>query len=351
MFEQTPWMCGQKLHKNKYEIKRELGRGRVAITYLAEDRDGEKVVIKTLNPSILKELNDRDRNYLESGFADESRKLALCKHPNIVSIIENFRHEQLNCMVMEYIDGNNLANILESRHQIPEKEALDYIQQIGQALIEIHKQGFLHRDITPENIVLRKGTYQAVLIDFDLARGFDNPLTSRGAGVDGFAPIELYFNTTRSQQQRGPWTDIYSLAATLYMLLTGKIPVNSCERKDRNIGLKLPKEHNPNISDRVNRAIIHGMELEGDKRPQTVQEWLDELGLKREISVQIRKIPFWKIITGTLSTLALLAGLISGLEATVNLCEKLPLLRKLPLLGVICPTSTNSVIEDNPVNS
>ncbi|AKG21644.1 serine/threonine protein kinase [Calothrix sp. 336/3] len=302
------WIAGQKIHHDKYEIKQELGRGRVAITYLAEDTRGKKVVIKTLNPDILNQLSQSDRDYLESGFADESRKLALCRHPHIVSVIENFKHQQLDCMVMEHIDGDNLANILASRRQIPEKEALDYIQQIGQALIAVHKQGFLHRDIKPDNIMLRKGSYKVVLIDFDLARGFDSPLTSRGNRVDGFTAIELYFNSARSQQQRGAWTDIYSLAATLYILLTGEKPVSSCDRQDNNIGLKPPKEHNPDISDRVNNAILHGMQLQGENRPQTVQEWLDELGLKPKFSIsQIPKIPLWAIITGIITLLSLIS--------------------------------------------
>ncbi|MEM7553238.1 MAG: serine/threonine-protein kinase [Cyanobacteria bacterium P01_A01_bin.84] len=319
------WVPQQQLHNSKYEIKQELGRGRVAITYLAEDNNGQKVVIKTLNPDILNQLTDSDRNYLESGFADESRKLSLCKHPNIVRVIENFKHQQLNFMVMEYIDGDNLGNILASRRQIPEKEALNYIQQIGQALIEVHKQEFLHRDIKPENIMLRKGTYQVVLIDFDLARDFDSPLTSRSDRVDGFTPIELYFNTTRSQQQRGAWTDVYSLAATLYILLTGEKPVNSCDRKDQNVGLKPPKDHNPDISDKVNNAIIHGMELQGEQRPQTVQKWLNELGLKSKISISIRKIPLWAIITGIITLLSLISVAKDGRDLWIDITSPKPL--------------------------
>lgn len=333
------WVSGQKLHKDKYEIKRELGRGRVAITYLAEDRNGKKFVIKTLNPDILNQLSVSDRNYLESGFADESRKLALCKHPNIVSVIENFKHQQLDCMVMEYIDGDNLANILASRRQIPEKEALNYIQQIGEALIEVHKQKFLHCDIKPENIILRKGTYEVVLIDFDLARGFDSPTSRDDYRSHGFTPVELYVNTPQSQQQRGDWTDVYSLAATLYMLLTGEKPVSSCDRKDQNIGLKPPKEHNPNISDRINSAIIHGMNLATDKRPQTVQEWLNELGLKHKTS--IRKIPLWAIITGILPILALLAALISGLKDGIDLWKD--------LFPSASPTLTNPATKSDEV--
>ena len=78
------WASGQKLHREQYEIKQELGQGHFAITYLAEDRNGKNVVIKTLNPNLLNQLTDQDRDRLKSGFADESRKLAICKYPNIV---------------------------------------------------------------------------------------------------------------------------------------------------------------------------------------------------------------------------------------------------------------------------
>lgn len=97
------WAPGQKLHRDKYEIKRELGRGRIGITYLATNRDGKETVIKTLNPDLLNQLGLEDRNYLESGFLDEAPKLARCQHPNIVLMIESFKEGDLPCIVMEYI--------------------------------------------------------------------------------------------------------------------------------------------------------------------------------------------------------------------------------------------------------
>jgi serine/threonine-protein kinase len=316
------WVPGQKLHRDKYEIKQELGRGRIAITYLAKNRDGNDVVIKTLNPDILNQLSQEDRNYLESGFLDEAPKLARCKHPNIVLMIESFKEGNLLCIVIEYIQGDNLAKLVKSRGFFPEKEALDYIQQIGQALIEVHKQGFLHRDIKPENIMVRAGTYQAVLIDFDLARGFDSPLTSRGDRVNGFTPIELYSNSTRQQARRGAWTDIYSLAATLYVLLTGQQPVSAIDRKDQNKRLTEPKELNNQISDRINNAIIHGMELEPEQRPKTVEDWLKELGLQTG-GFTLPKLPWtqplWAWILEIMGVLALLAALISGVKDGTDL--------------------------------
>lgn len=317
------WASGQKLHRDRYEIKQQLGQGNFAITYLAEDRHGKNVVIKTLDSNLLNQLSNEDRDRLKSGFADESRKLAICKHPNIVQVIDTFEEGDLKCMVMEHILGDNLAKIVQPRGFLPEKEALDYIQQIGKALIVVHEQGFLHRDVKPENIILRAGTHQVVLINFDLARRFvDNPVSSRGNLVDKFTPIELYSNSPRQQARRKPWTDIYSLAATLYFLLTGKQPESAIERQDNNKRLIPPKELNDKISDRVNQAILHAMELQPDNRPQTVEDWLKELGLKTA-GISLPKLPWtqplWAWILEIMGVLALFAALISGVKDGTDL--------------------------------
>ncbi|QSJ18405.1 serine/threonine protein kinase [Nostoc sp. UHCC 0702] len=319
------WTPGQKLYRNKYEIKQELGRGRFAITYLAHNLDGKNVVIKTLNPDLLNQLSNQERDRLKSGFADESRKLALCKHPNIVQVIETFEEGDLKCMVMEYIPGDNLAKIVPPRRFLPEKEALNYIQQIGKALIAVHQQQFLHRDVKPENMILRAGTHQVILINFDLARKFvDNPVSSRGNWVDKFTPIELYSNSARQQAQRGPWTDVYSLAATLYFLLTGKQPESAIDRQDNNRRLTPPQELNGTISVTVNQAIVYAMELKPEKRPQKVEEWLKELGLKTS-NFSLPKLPWtqplWAWILEIMGVLALFAALISGIKDGTDLLK------------------------------
>jgi serine/threonine-protein kinase len=266
------WNPGQTLQNGEYRIERKLGWGRFAITYLAKDENGNLLVIKTLDETLLKQLNPKDRNSLESKFYDEALKLERCKHPHIVQVLRTFKEGELFCIAMEYIAGDTLAAL--AQRVLPEKEALGYIRQVGEALMEVHHHRLLHRDVKPDNIMVRAGQYETVLIDFGLAGEFNHPLTSRWKDEE-FAPIEL--NSTKGT--RGAATDIYSLAATLYYLLTGQKPARAMDRRDGTASLSPPKTINPRISEAVNHAIVKGMELQAEARPQTMEEWLKLLGL------------------------------------------------------------------------
>jgi serine/threonine-protein kinase len=253
------WNPGQTLQDGKYILESKLGRGRFAITYLAKDRNGKELVIKTLDEDKLNQLTPGERNSLTNKFVNEGRKLERCKHTHVVSLLDTFMEGQLFCLAMEYIHGDTLESIVRVRKFLPEQEALGYIRQIGEALIEVHKQGLLHRDVKPENIIVRAGQHNVVLIDFDLADEFDHPLTSRFKDKR-FAPIELNSST----RPRGSYTDVYSLAATLYFLLAGDLPASAMDRKDGTASLIPPKIINPLISEPVNHAILKGMELQPD---------------------------------------------------------------------------------------
>ncbi|MFM9156653.1 MAG: serine/threonine protein kinase, partial [Dolichospermum sp.] len=149
--------------------------------------------------------------------------------------------------VMEYIDGEDLGSFVENQGVLSETEALRYIQQIGSALTVVHDNGLLHRDIKPQNIMLRSGKSEAVLIDFGIAREFSQNLTQTHTQMlaDGFAPIEQY----DKRAKRGAFTDVYALAATLYSVLTGELPTISPMRA---IGTELAeaKKINSSISDK-----------------------------------------------------------------------------------------------------
>jgi serine/threonine-protein kinase len=304
------WTAGQTLQDGRYTIERELGGGRFAVTYLAKDEDGNLLVIKTLDEDLLNQLSANDRNSLESKFYDEALKLERCKHPHIVRVLRTFKEGLVFCIAMEYVAGDTLATL--ARRVLPEKEALDYVRQIGDALIEVHRQGLLHRDVKPANIMVRAGTYEAVLIDFGLAAEFDHPLTSRWRD-NQFAPIEL----NSSKRKRKAYTDVYSLAATLYFLLTGQLPASALDRKDANAPLIPPREINPQVSEQVNKAILKGMALAPEDRPQSMQEWLDLLGLKRTIPIpRLRSdaITVWTALGALAGLLAAIVTLIAYLK-------------------------------------
>jgi serine/threonine protein kinase len=274
------WVAGQKLQDGKYTIEKELGKGGFGITYLAKDNNERQVVIKTLNDAVQRRA---DFAKFQQYFLNEALRLAKCNHPHIVRVDEVLNEGHLWCMVMEYIDGEDLAFRVETQGALPEAEALRYIQQIGEALIVVHNNGLLHRDIKPHNIMLRSGKSEAVLIDFGIAREFTPNLTQTHTQMlsDGFAPIEQY----DKRSKRGAYTDVYALATTLYSIVTGEVPTMAPLRAIGTL-LEEPKQINSSISDRVNQAILKGMEVKAENLPQSIQEWfaLLDIGLATTIS-------------------------------------------------------------------
>lgn len=263
------WQPNQQLGNGKYIIEQYLGRGGFGITYIARQQpSGKLVAIKALNPIA---QNQADFPQQQVKFVKEAMRLTKFNHPHIVQVYELIEHQGLWGMVMEYIEGENLAAYITNHGVMTEAQALPIIQQVGEALTFVHQQGFLHRDVKPDNIILRRDNLKPVLIDFGLAREFNfgevQSLTNDR--TPHYAPIEQY----ERRGVFGDYTDVYALAATLYVLLTKELPFAANVRKC-NISLVPPKQHNPRISDRVNEAIVTGMALLAIDRPQSVQEWL-----------------------------------------------------------------------------
>ncbi len=300
------WQSGDELKNGKYIIEKELGRGGFGITYLATSARGELVVIKILKDELL--ARD-DFNQLEEDFVNEAYKLNQFKHPNIVPIIEVIKDNGCWCIVMEYIQGKTLeATVGERNDYLSEGEALNYIKQIGAALKEVHAQGLLHRDIKPQNIMIREDTKDAVLIDFGLALKFNrNPVVNSGGLSHGYAPLEQY-------QLNVIWdyyTDVYALAATLYFVLTKTKPISAKERASAK-KLVPAKDLNPAISQYLNQALELGMSLDPASRPETINIWLELLEKKE------RNRLTWKV-------LSVLLPLGLGLFTTYLFFEKTPI--------------------------
>jgi serine/threonine-protein kinase len=282
----------RKLNNSKYTVERVLGSGRFSQTLLAYhtagDRKDERLVIKTLrtfdekrtpkSSEEIKKLNDKLHR--------EATKLSKCEHRHVVQLIDeefterdSFRNEWV-CLPLEYICGVSLDKL--NQRVLPEKEALRYIRQIGEALIAVHKKGLVHLDVKPDNILVRQKTDEAVLIGFDFSRAPSHGLSeeTQKFASDGFAALEWYLTEDKDKDlgKLGPWSDVYSLAALFYWLLTGVVPPSA---KDRHAGTKPLKslaDFDQEISNRVKNAIEKGMAIKRNHRPQTVQAWLNLLG-------------------------------------------------------------------------
>jgi len=274
MAEVEIWQPGKKLYGGRYTILKatrdriELGSGGFGITYLARDFQGKKVVIKTLNA---KAQASEDFSKIQQSFRDEATRLGYCQHPYIVPIENKFDVGHLPCIVMEYIKGETLWDYVQKNGALSESEALLYIHQIGEALTHIHAKGLLHRDVNPHNIILRSDKSEVILIDFGISKEFIPDVTQRYtvAYTRCFAPLEQ----SDPNGKLGEYTDVYSLAATLYYLLTGKEPSPAPNRAIRD-ELIPPQQHNPKISDNVNYAIFNGMKLDAKNRDRSIKDWL-----------------------------------------------------------------------------
>ena len=260
------------MQNGKYTIIQEIGRGGFGVTFKAMHHYlGQEVVMKTINERL---RQHPDFPKFQRQFQDEAKRLATCVHPHIVRVSDFFEEDSLPYMVMEYVPGETLgAAFVLPGIPLPEAIAIHYIRQIGAALQVVHHNGLLHRDIKPDNIILRQGTQQVVLIDFGIAREFNNgkKQTHTGLVSEGYAPIEQYL----TQASRTAATDVYGLAATLYALLTAQVPIPALLR-DRE-EMPSPRELQPHLSAAVNQAVCRGMAVEPQFRPTTVGEWLQLL--------------------------------------------------------------------------
>ena len=292
---------GYLLQKGKYKLKQVIGQGGFGITYKGiwhTEVKGSLGAMRTEVPVCIKEYFFKDycvrdaysfrvKVHSDTGkllfdkfkekLIKEAKILSEVHHPYIVNVLEVFEENNTAYIAMEYIAGNSLKDKLAKEGMLPEAEVLRYIHQIGEALQFVHQKNILHLDIKPSNILIDKDN-NARLIDFGVSKRYDvgeqETSTTMLTLSKGFASIEQYDN--EGIQSFSPCPDIYSLGATMYNLLTGKIPTESILRATR--PLAKPRELNPAISEQTEQVILKAMEIIPANRYQSVEEMMNALG-------------------------------------------------------------------------
>jgi serine/threonine-protein kinase len=203
------------LFDGRYKIVRKLGAGGMANVYLAEDQElGRRVAIKILN-----ERHANDDQFVER-FRREAKNAAGLSHPNIVSIFDRGEAEGTYYIAMEYLDGRSLKELISTRGPAPINVSVDYARQILAALRVAHRQGLVHRDIKPHNVLV-DGEGRVKVTDFGIARAGPSQMTEEGS-IIGTAQ---YLSPEQAQGAPvTPASDLYSVGIVLYELLTGTVP-------------------------------------------------------------------------------------------------------------------------------
>ncbi len=259
-----------------YELFEKIAEGGMGTVYKARDKaTGTVVAMKVVPPQVAK------NPVLMKRFEQEYHVAHALDHPNIVRALDFGWEGPSPYLVMEFVDGESLGQRIERDGKIPEKEAIQIIAQVAQALHKAHKQGLIHRDVKPDNIlVTADGT--AKLADLGLVKELETDLnltrTGRGLGTPHFMAPEQFRNAKGADAR----CDIYSLAATLYMMLTGELPFKSTGPLDAwmkkiNNELVPARELVPNLSERVDWALRRGMSVDKEQRPATCREFVEDL--------------------------------------------------------------------------
>ncbi|MEM1371816.1 MAG: serine/threonine-protein kinase, partial [Pseudomonadota bacterium] len=272
----------------EYRIKRVLGSGGFANTYLATDLSLKRdVAIKEYFPSeisiridgssvrVKAPSYDTHFNWGMDRFVREAKTLAKFRHPNIVRVFRTFDANDTAYTVLDFVNGADMEAWLKGLGRLPRQDELDRVMSpILDALEKVHAAKILHRDIKPANIYIRSADQAPVLLDFGAARfAAAGEFTGTTAAIvsRGYSPHEAYATDSKLQ---GPWTDIYGLAATIHRALSGKEPVESTLRvlEDGLVparDLKLTQPFRNEFLD----AIDWGLNVLPNERPHDVGAW------------------------------------------------------------------------------
>lgn len=285
----------------KYLIGNCLGEGGFGITYIGRDLTLDiKIAVKEYFPngyvnrnntveSTVTATTEGQKQFFNKGkerFLEEARKVAkFLGEPGIVGIREYFEANGTAYIIMEYLEGENLAVYIKHHGVFPPEKIFRLMLPITQSLKRVHNTGLIHRDISPDNIMyLSNGNLK--LMDFGSARYFTNEQKEMSVLLKkGYAPEEQY----RKNGKQGPWTDVYGLCATIYRCLTGNIPEDALDRL-REDTLVPPSKMGIAIPPALENILLYGMAVFKENRCQSMDELssLIEMALDRPREAEIR---------------------------------------------------------------
>lgn len=264
-----------------YKIVEQVGKGGMGAVYRAIAPDGETVALKILAAHLTDNDVQRKRFYQE---AEVAMRL---DHPNIVRAIEVGESEGQHFFAMEFVEGENLGKRIKEFGRLPEEESIRIICEVAEALEKAHSENLVHRDVKPDNVMITPDG-AVKLADMGLMKQLENDLnltkTGKGLGTPHFMAPEQF----RDAKNADARCDVYSLGATLYMMVTGELPFRSSSPLDSFIKkskneYKPPRELNPELSQRVATIIQMTMEADRDNRPQSARSFADLLQGKQPL--------------------------------------------------------------------
>lgn len=276
---------GTSLCGGKYVIEKMIGMGGFGITYYAKHAtlqqyyaikeffiNGYCIRDNTTKRVFVQGIDEEEYDSYKQKFVAEAQTLADLQHGSIVSVIDIFEENGTSYMVMPFVKGVTLQRMVETQGKLPFDVAVNYMAQICEAVSYIHQKHILHRDLTPDNIIV-KADDKVTIIDFGAARKFVEDKTQRHTAIvkKGYAPIEQYSATSR----KGSYSDIYSLGAVFYFLLTGQKPMDATVRMMEK--MPEPRQLDPNIPEEANRTILKAMSLKPEDRYQDADSFMDDL--------------------------------------------------------------------------
>ncbi|MEO1107996.1 MAG: protein kinase [Pseudomonadota bacterium] len=283
---------GTKLLSGQYTIMRFLNSGGFGITYLAKDSLERTIVIKECFPEAIcrrsqTAVRPRSQSHTSSyealvkSFEKEARNQSKLVHPNIAGVHQVFRDNETAYMAIDFIEGKDLLDTIEERKTIPPEEVEQLLRSTLEAVGFIHSEGMLHRDISPDNILINQDG-EPMIIDFGAARESaaksDRAMSMLRVVKEGYSPQEFYLQGAEQDQS----SDLYALAATFYHVIKGAAPQDSQTRlaalaqngKDCYEPLEGAVEGYP-VS--FLRAIDRALSVPPEDRFQSVQEWQDAI--------------------------------------------------------------------------